>query len=263
MPSSIQPLPAPPRDSRKTRVHSGPVLLGLVALCLGGCIAIQRRALYHPTHRTSSGELTPWFSGTAAIGCSREVDDPGAVWLLLHGNAGQAADRAYALPRFSPRDSVYILEYPGYGPRPGRPSPGTINAAAREAYGILRRAFPGKPVGVVGESLGTGPACLLTREPLPPDKLVLVNPYESIAEVAEEHAALLPSRLVFASTWDNRKALAGYRGAVAIFSAEHDTLIPVRHGRTLADLLPQAQFTVIPGGHNDWPRQSALKIRFP
>jgi hypothetical protein len=63
------------------------------------------------------------------------------VWLLIHGNGGQAADRAYALPSFSMDDSVFILEYPGYGSRKGKPSKKSLDAADRQAYRI-RTSIP-------------------------------------------------------------------------------------------------------------------------
>lgn len=247
----------------KVVVQVGLVLLALIVLSLVGCVSVQRGALFHPTHRADMNGLDEWNVNQSYVGCAREVADPQTVWLVLHGNGGQASDRVYALSRFSNGDSVYILEYPGYGFRPGKPTPDGINAAARAAFRNLRERFPDKPLGVVGESLGTGPACLLTNEPNPPEQLILVNPYESIAAVADAHASLLPSRLVFRGTWDNRRALAGYRGRVAIFSAEGDMLIPPTQGRALAEMLPNATFTLIPGGHNDWPRQTVVKIRHP
>jgi hypothetical protein len=40
---------------------------------------------------------------------------------LREGKFTQASDRLYAIPSFSDQDSVYILEYPGYGSRKGVP----------------------------------------------------------------------------------------------------------------------------------------------
>src|ERR1700757_524300 len=91
----------------------------------------QRRMLYHPTTypleaslkvaanyglepwRNASGQLIGWkhLAGTNA---------PHDRALILHGNAGSAIDRvdyAAGLNDASPCD-VYILEFPGYGPRP-------------------------------------------------------------------------------------------------------------------------------------------------
>ena len=95
------------------------------------------------------------------IGFSCLVESPKNVWLLIHGNRGQVADREYVIHCLSIEDSVFILEYPGYGNRSGKPSRKSFNEAAEEAYWELRERFPGTPVCVAGESIGSGGACYL------------------------------------------------------------------------------------------------------
>src|SRR6185436_11768513 len=89
------------------------ILFGAVFLL--SCQSLVRSALFYPTHDPDDKGLAHWMHGGTLIGFARPVADPVNVWLLLHGNGGQAADRVYALDRFSERDAVYILEYPGYG----------------------------------------------------------------------------------------------------------------------------------------------------
>src|ERR1700677_339820 len=100
---------------------------------------------------------------------------------MAHGNGGQAAGRDYVLRRMSKEDSLYVLEYPGYGSREGSPSLESINRAASEAYQLLRSQHPNTPVCVLGESIGSGPACALALEKIPPDKIVLVVPFDTLA----------------------------------------------------------------------------------
>jgi hypothetical protein len=81
----------------------------------------QRSLLFFPSHTLASTSLTPWRDDNQhIIGYCREVTNAQNIWLMTHGNAGQAADRDYVLSRMSARDSLYVLEYPGYGQRPGR-----------------------------------------------------------------------------------------------------------------------------------------------
>lgn len=234
-----------------------------VVWLLAGCAAVPRQVLFYPTHHDRANELGPWRDRGRLIGFSREVARPEHLWLLLHGNGGQAADRTYALPRFSPRDSVFILEYPGYGRRPGTPSRAAIDAAAIEAYRLLCARFPGRAIGVVGESLGSGPACVLAGEAEPPVKIVLLVPFDSMKRVAAGPAPWLPSGVPAADRWDNVGALAGYRGVVEIHGARDDTVIPCGHARRLAERLPAARFEVFPGGHNEWSQQQRIAIRQP
>src|SRR6185369_8440292 len=107
-----------------------------------------------------------------------------------------AADREYVLNCMSDQDSFYVLEYPGYGRREGSPSIESMNRAAAEAYQLLRKQHQNTPVCVLGESIGSGPACALAREKPGPDKIVLVVPFDSLASMASRRFFFLPVRLM-------------------------------------------------------------------
>jgi pimeloyl-ACP methyl ester carboxylesterase len=238
-------------------------LVVCAAALLLGCQALVRKAMFYPTHSAGDNGLAHWTHGGKLIGFAHTVAEPANVWLLLHGNGGQAADRVYALGKFSPRDSVYIMEYPGYGKRTGTPSRKSFDAAALEAYELLRAQYRGKPGCVVSESIGSGPASTLAHHARPPDKLVMIVPFDEFTSVARGHAPYLPVGWMLSGTWNNVAALAGYAGPVDIFGAERDAVIPVAHARALAASLPQAKFQLLPGGHNDWSDQAQLSIHNP
>ncbi len=234
----------------------------LVILCALGCRSIQRKVLFFPSHNAGDNGFTHWVRDGQTIGYAREVADPKTVWLMLHGNGGQAADRTYAMFAFDPADAVFILEYPGYGMRAGTPSRKAFDAAAREGYADLRARFPGRPLCVAGESLGSGPASMLSRETPAPDKIALVVPFDRIVDVAHDHVRWLPVSLVLMGTWDNIDALRGYTGPVEIFGAEKDEVIGVRHAQALAASVPQAKFHLIGGGHG-WANGRDVAFRCP
>ena len=237
-------------------------LAALALLLALGCQSIQRKVLFYPSHHANDNGFTRWVHEGRTIGFAREAVDPQNVWLMLHGNGGQAADRNYAMFAFDPADSVYILEYPGYGQRAGKPSRRAFDAAALEGYADLRARFPGKPLCVAGESLGSGPASMLSREKPAPDKIVLVVPFERITDVARDHVNYLPVGLILMGTWDNIEALQGYSGPIEIFGAEKDEVIDVRHARSLAESVPQAKFHLIGGGHG-WANRRDVAFRCP
>jgi hypothetical protein len=136
-----------------------------------------------------------------------------------------------------------------------------MNQAAVEAYRLLRSRNPNTPVCVLGESIGSGPACALARETPPPDKIVLVVPFDTLANVACQHFPCFPVRYMLWDRWDNVECLKAYRGPLEIFAAEGDTIIPIQLARALARQVGKGQFTPIPGGHNDWPEAREVKIR--
>jgi pimeloyl-ACP methyl ester carboxylesterase len=168
-------------------------LAGVYFLICGALFSFQRSLLFQPTHRENRGKLTPWIVDGEQIGFCHEVPNPKGVWLMMHGNAGQASDRDYVLPHLPKSDAFYVLEYPGYGNREGKPGRRTINAAANQAFHALRAQYPKLPLGVIGESIGTGPACQLATLSAPsknttvniqgPDKIILFVPFDSLQRV--------------------------------------------------------------------------------
>lgn len=246
---------------RKLRIMAF-VALVCVGCAMAGCQALQRKLLFFPSHDTADNGFAPWLHAGKVIGYSRPVQDPETIWLMLHGNGGQAAGRTYALPAFSGRDSLFVLEYPGFGARAGTPSRKSFDAAALEGYGQLRAQFPGKHIAVFGESLGSGPAAMLSRALPAPDKIVFVVPFDNLKAVAVEHFPRLLVDVVLTGSWDNVAAMADYRGPVEIFGAQNDEVIAVSHARALAASIPQAKFHLIPGGHG-WALQPGVEARFP
>jgi uncharacterized protein len=238
-------------------------LLSIILFGIVGCSPIERKLLFFPTHHPHDNNLTPWVLNGEIIGYSRNVESPRNVWLMLHGNAGQASDRLYAVSSFSDQDSVYILEYPGYGNREGVPSKEAFNSAAKEAYLSLRETYAHIPVCVASESIGSGPASSLASLGQPPDKFVLLVPFDKLSLVAENHFPSFLVKLFLKDNWDNIESFSNYKGPVEIFGAESDTIIPVRHAKALAAAIPGTKLTIIGCGHNDWAEDGRVKIRNP
>ncbi|MBL9166275.1 MAG: alpha/beta hydrolase [Verrucomicrobiales bacterium] len=226
----------------------------------------QRKLIYLPSRApegmaVSQTTLKPWKAEGLTIGWTREVVHPVEIWLMFHGNAGQAADRDYVLPSLPENVSLYVLEYPGYGARAGSPSMDSINEAAAEAYDLLRKQAGGLPVSVLGESLGSGPASWLATRPVPPDRIVLMVPYDALSNVAGAQFPWLPARLLLRDRWNNVESLRSFKGRVDIFVAQEDEIIPARLGRQLAESLPGAVLHEIPGGHNDWSVGEKVRLK--
>ena len=147
-------------------------MLGILAVLIGLTVTIylvQRQFIYFPTKQdlhqaereaTQRG-LEPWLHEGQFIGWQAPYPDGKATGsiLVLHGNAGAAIHRTYfrdlfQSPALDARFDVYLLEYPGFGPRPGSPSEASLLQAAAEAITQLQQDSP-KPILLVGESLGT------------------------------------------------------------------------------------------------------------
>lgn len=180
--------------------------------------------------RDPDGRLIGWLRRSAASGAPRV--------LIFHGNAGSAVDRFYYADVFSARPAgrdwdVFILEYPGYGARAGRPSERAFLDAARAALDALL-AESDAPVFLLGESLGSGVACALAAER--PDQiagLLLITPFTSLADVAAVHYPFLPVGLFLRDRFDSARALTRYSGRLVVVTAGADEVVPARLGRAL------------------------------
>ncbi len=213
-------------------------------LCLAAFL-LQRRMMYFPdrmpepeaVRQAARMGLAPWRDGSGRfLGWRRPgTDGDRPRMLVLHGNAGDALGRVAYLPVLEAAGfEVALLEYPGYGPREGRPSESTLVADSQAALRQLKAEGPG-PVFLLGESLGSGVAVqVAAAEPDAVAGLLLVTPFARMTEVAARHYPLLPLRLLLRDRWDSLGAIRGYPGPVALLVAGRDEVVGVAQGRRLA-----------------------------
>jgi pimeloyl-ACP methyl ester carboxylesterase len=241
--------------------------LGYAAVCLMISLR-QRHMLYFPSSMDLAEQLAyapgaglePWNdSAGKRIGWKRVGRGGSGTaqrWLILHGNAGLAVQRAYwadALERVLPGRalSVYILEYPGYGRREGSPTQAVLTAAALAAFDAIPPE--GNRIFLLGESLGCAVAAQVAHAR--PDRtggVVLVSPFNRLADVAGHHYPWLPVRWLVRDTWKSDEALRGFAGPVAILAAERDSVVPAIFAQRLhAGYEGRKWLQVIPGeDHN-------------
>ncbi len=223
------------------------VLAVLAAAVLVAAFALQRRLLYFPDRMTEGQALAraerlglaPWRGPDGALRGWRApaTREPRARVLVLHGNAGSALDRTYYAEALAPLGAeVTLLEYPGYGARPGEPTLEALTAAALDAVDALGRE--GGPVWLVGESLGSGVAARAARlRPGVVRGLLLVTPYADLSAVARHHYPFVPAALLrdrFAPARD----LAGASSPVVLLVAGRDEVVTAEQGRLLFAALP-------------------------
>jgi fermentation-respiration switch protein FrsA (DUF1100 family) len=194
---------------------------------------------------------------------------PGASGALLycHGNAGNLSDRGLVVRYMGPalRESVLIVDYPGYGRSAGTPTEAGCYAAADAAYDYLTgtRRVPPEQVVLYGESLGGGVVVDLASR-RPHRGLVLVSTFTTIPDVGQRLFPWLPVRWVMRNRFDSLAKIGRCRGPVFVVHGTADGLVPVAMGRRLFEAAnePKAFFPVEGAGHNGLPIESFLpKLR--
>jgi alpha-beta hydrolase superfamily lysophospholipase len=181
-----------------------------------GCAVVQRKLIYFPTTAPAAEldefavkyGLERWKNGVGEnIGWRRKspTQPPRGRVLITHGNGGYAMHRLnFAEPlRQSAGMDVFILEYPGYGDRAGQSSEKSFFAAAAEAFQSLPKTVP---IYLMGESLGTGPACHLAgTHSNDVAGVLLLAPYNSLVDVAQHHVVILPASLILRDRFESEK----------------------------------------------------------
>jgi fermentation-respiration switch protein FrsA (DUF1100 family) len=173
--------------------------------------------------------------------------------LFAHGN-GELAD--YWVDEFGPPRAsgwaVLLLEYPGYGRSGGRPSEGAVRTVASAAYEWARRdpRIDGRHIVAYGRSLGGAVAAGLAADRNLPG-LILESAFTSVRPFAAQFH--VPAFLV-RDPFDTLAALSVYRGRLLVLHGRDDTIVPIAHGRALADAVAGSTFFELVCGHNDCPR---------
>jgi fermentation-respiration switch protein FrsA (DUF1100 family) len=183
------------------------------------------------------------------------------VVLMFQGNGGNAADRVALLTPLAARgDGVVIAGYRGYGGNPGAPGEDGLAADARAHLAWVRARFPGAPVVLWGESLGSGVAVRLAAEQGGVAALVLDSPFTSVADRAAELYPWVPVRLLLRHRFPVRKLMPAITVPVLVVHGEEDRIVPPDHGRAVLDAAPQGRGIFLPGvGHPALPDPRAAE----
>jgi pimeloyl-ACP methyl ester carboxylesterase len=246
------------------------IICSCIAIFLVGCSMFSRKLLYFPTHiplneatlMAQRYHFEPWRNDTGyVIGWKQQSQTNTTLprVLITHGNGGCAVFRVNYLDNLNlvqPCD-VYILEYPGYGARPGSPTQTSFFNAADEAMGLLNKQSSG-PIFIVGESLGTGVASYLAgKYPNKIAGILLFAPYHNLTDVAQHHIRILPAKWLLPDKFTSAEYLRNYHGPLAIVVGGRDTVVPARFGRRLFESYsgPKRLWEIPTAQHNDLPTE--------
>ncbi len=256
-----------PQRAITRRLGRAAALLAIAWAAIAGLAAlIQDRLLYLPTaasvEEAAVGGLAAWPSPEGFRGLLMEPAGPTAraTAIVFHGNAGHAGHRRWYADVLAPLGlRVLLAEYPGYGPRQGALGEASLVADATRTIEAARRAF-GEPILLIGESLGAGVAAAAARAAGAEggiSGLLLITPWDRLANVAAHHYPWLPVSWLLKDRYDSAANLAASRLPVTVVVASDDRIVPARFGIALHEALPQPKsLLVIEGaGHNDWPER--------
>ena len=196
------------------------------------------------------GRVEAWFLPGDGV----DDEHPGPLVIYAHGNGGLIDQAPPALQGYRRRGiSVLLPEYRGYGRSAGSPSESALADDFVVFYDtVIRRPdVDERRVVLHGRSLGGGVASSLAKR-RPVAAIVLHSTFTSIRDVAWDKY-FMPSILVL-DPFDNVELVSRYEGPILIVHGTDDQLIPVAHAEALHQAAPNSELLLLPGGHNDFPR---------
>lgn len=185
-------------------------------------------------------------------------DGTAATVLLFHGNGEVVSDYDAAAADYAAAGAdLAVVDYRGYGASSGRP---TLRACLADAHAVLAAvldAAPGRPLFVMGRSLGSACAAELCQTARP-----AVKGYLFESGIADVYGVIRRRGITLDGPLDARDLevfsplhkFARCTTPTLVLHGADDTLIPASEARTTFDALAasEKELVLIPGrGHND------------
>lgn len=231
------------------------MVIAVAVLYAGVCGALfvfQRSLIYFPQPRSNPGGSTLMTlyvgAGTVQVSTCQQAG-PDAV-LYFGGNAEDVSQDVPDIAAAFPNKAIYLLHYPGYGGSSGSPSQQSIFAAALALFDRVHTDHPN--IVVIGRSLGSGVAVWIASQ-RPVTRLVLVTPYDSLADIAARHYPYLPVRWLLRDKFESWRYAPQVTAPTRIIVAEDDEVIPRASSDRLRTRFQEGSvsYAVVPGaGHN-------------
>lgn len=224
------------------------MLVGIpVAIYLVACVLVyvgQRDMMYFPTpnvERSVADDLRLETDG-ARLKIWHRARPTSQAMLYFGGNAEDVARSIANLRTALPDHALYLMNYRGYGGSTGEPSEAAFYADAVALYDHVKASHA--TISVIGRSLGSAVAAELAAV-RPVAKLALITPFDSIANVVNEHFGYLPVGLLLKDRYELIRRVPAITAPVLIVLAEHDDVVPRERSVALIEAFGSADMEAI------------------
>jgi pimeloyl-ACP methyl ester carboxylesterase len=178
--------------------------------------------------------------GRAMAWTTSDSIPPGApIAILFHGNSDnlETLRRAGLCMKVERLGATFLaVDYPGYGRSPGDPSEASLLATGSAAVAWARRHHPGRPVILLGWSLGAAVAiATAARHAGEVDGLIALSPWTRLLDIVQ---GFLPELPEFAQhRYDSLAAARRVEVPALVIHGEQDQVIPVDQGKAIVSAL--------------------------
>ncbi len=161
--------------------------------------------------------------------------------LYFGGNAENVVFTAPEFIELFPDHTLYLVNYRGYGGSTGQPVERALYADAEAIFDALIPAH--RHIAIIGKSLGSGVASWLASV-RDIKQLVLVTPYDSIANLAAASYPIFPVQWILQDKYDSVGRASLIRAQTLVIVAQNDRIIPRPHSDNLVAAFPPEQIKV-------------------
>jgi uncharacterized protein len=206
------------------------LMLAVVAIvvylaCCALLSAFQRSLIYFPQPPSPAIGATNFTLTTAGAQLQiTALPKTGPDAVVYFG--GNAEDVNFSLPGLAaafPGHAIYLMHYRGYGGSSGKPSEDALVADALVLFDKVRTGHPN--IVVIGRSLGSGVAVHLASL-RPVTRLILVTPYDSLADLAAGQFPYFPVRWLLQDKFESWRYAVKVTAPTLLVAAERDEVIP-------------------------------------
>jgi pimeloyl-ACP methyl ester carboxylesterase len=202
----------------------------------------QDSMLYFPTPPKKSIYTHKSFNLDGASIYSSIVNPKKEDAIIYFGGNAEDVDTNYNPFKIMFRShSVYLIHYRGYGNSSGEPNEDALYSDALNIYDALKKEH--KDISVIGRSLGTGVATYLASK-RDVDRLILVTPYDSIENVAQQRFKIFPISWMIRDRYNSKERVKEIRCATLILYAQNDKVIPKERTDALVDAFAGKELTL-------------------
>jgi uncharacterized protein len=223
-----------------------------IALC-GWLYVKQRSLLYFPTPAAADADVQAQTFELQSDGLLLKgwVINPGKQRALIYfGGNGEAVEYSgEVFKKTLPNVSVYLLPYRSYSGNPGEVTEANLYNDALKLHDKIKTHH--SSVSAMGRSLGTGIATYLASQ-RKIDKLILVTPYDSIVNVAQEKYPIFPVGLLLEDRYESWRRAKVIQSNVLVMIAGMDEIIPRANTENLLRHFKQKPKVIVfeNAGHN-------------
>jgi pimeloyl-ACP methyl ester carboxylesterase len=231
-------------------------LIVLIAIYLLASIFLyiyQRKLIYFPTSIDTEFKADEISIANQEVNLRGWVINPGKAKAMIYfgGNSELITHNQSLFENIFSDYSVYLINYRGYGNSEGIPTEAGLFSDSLAIYDQLIEQH--QTISAYGRSLGSGPAAYLAAN-RSLEKLILLTPYDSVAEIAQKLYPIFPVRYLIKDRFDSASVAADIKNSVLLITAENDREIPLPHSLALKDRLVNADLSyhmIVGAAHND------------